>query len=296
MQTRSKQECYEAIAKATYQGARRNFDFNAYVTIHQKAHQDLIRLGEPIPENKKVWDFLQGITDPQCNSIKLNVISNQAFMNSFAQTINYMENAIDLTTRNSTSSTRQVAQVTTHGNQNSENATNRGRGRRGRGGRGHHGSGRGRGRSYNHQGNQNQGQDANSNQSLSTRGYSHEEWQNLTQSKRNRIYRERERLATARTVSALLREDATATQDDVSAITGTAVPQNINAVIQGTNAGVAANPTSNTSVLGIRSNSQVSMDGVGNAFNRRRLNAIYSGSRVPTRDFAPMNAVKKNEI
>jgi len=93
-----------------------------------------------------------------------------------------------------------------------------------------------------------------------------------------------------------LREDATATQDDVSAITGTAVPQNINAVIQGTNAGVAANPTSNTSVLGIRSNSQVSMDGVGNAFNRRCLNAIYSGSRVPTRDFAPMNAVKKNEI
>jgi hypothetical protein len=150
MQTRSKQECFEAIAKATYQGARRNFDFNAYVTIHQKAHQDLIRLGEPIPENKKVRDFLQGITDPQCNSIKLNVSSNQAFMNSFAQTINYIANAIDLTKRNSTSSTRQVAQATTHGNQNNENTTNRGRGRRDRGGHGHRSRGCGRGRNYNH--------------------------------------------------------------------------------------------------------------------------------------------------
>jgi len=78
MQTHSKRECYEAITKAAYQGAQRNFDFISYVTIHQRAHQDLIRLGEPIPENKKVQDFLQGITNPQCSSIKLNVISNQA--------------------------------------------------------------------------------------------------------------------------------------------------------------------------------------------------------------------------
>jgi hypothetical protein len=74
MQTRSKQECYDAISKANYQGTKRNFNFSAYVAIHQQAHQNLIRLGEPVPENKKVRDFLQGITDPQCSNIKLNTL------------------------------------------------------------------------------------------------------------------------------------------------------------------------------------------------------------------------------
>ncbi len=35
MQTRSKQQCYEAISKAVYKGHTRNFDFASYVTIHQ---------------------------------------------------------------------------------------------------------------------------------------------------------------------------------------------------------------------------------------------------------------------
>jgi hypothetical protein len=54
---------------------------SSYVAIHQQAHQDLERLGEPMPENKKVQDFLQGITDSQCSNIKLNVLSNPNFMN-----------------------------------------------------------------------------------------------------------------------------------------------------------------------------------------------------------------------
>jgi hypothetical protein len=94
MQTRSKQECYDAIFKATYQGPKRTFDFSSHVAIHQQAHQDLIRLGEPIPENKKVRDFLHGVTDPQCHSIKLSVLSNPTYMNDFAQAINYMASAI----------------------------------------------------------------------------------------------------------------------------------------------------------------------------------------------------------
>jgi hypothetical protein len=38
MQTHSKQECYEAIAKAMYQGVKHHFDFSSYVEIHQQAH------------------------------------------------------------------------------------------------------------------------------------------------------------------------------------------------------------------------------------------------------------------
>jgi len=128
----SKQQCYDAIAKANYQGARRNFDFSSYVAIHQQAHQDLARLGEPIPENKKVRDFLHGITDSQCSNIKLNVLSNLAFMNSFAQMINYFASAVDLIRKNTTS-TRQISGVNSASN-NGQN--NQGRGGRGRGGRG----------------------------------------------------------------------------------------------------------------------------------------------------------------
>mmetsp|Transcript_24287 Transcript_24287/g.34812 ORF Transcript_24287/g.34812 Transcript_24287/m.34812 type:complete len:264 (-) Transcript_24287:4728-5519(-) len=53
MQTRSKQEAYNSISAAVYAGPRRGFDITTYTTIHQQAHQDLFRFGEPVPENKK---------------------------------------------------------------------------------------------------------------------------------------------------------------------------------------------------------------------------------------------------
>jgi hypothetical protein len=67
-------------------------------------------LGEPVPENKKVRDFLQVITDPQCSSIKLTVLSNPTFMNNFSQTINYMASAIDMITKNNPNQPRQITE------------------------------------------------------------------------------------------------------------------------------------------------------------------------------------------
>ncbi len=128
---RSKQECYDAIAKATYLGARRNFNFSSYVAIHQQAHQDLVRLGEPLPENKKVRDFLQGINDPQCANIKLSVLSNSILMNDFPQAVNYIASAIDMITKNTSTSAQQISEL----NRSGYRGCGRGRGR-GRGGRG----------------------------------------------------------------------------------------------------------------------------------------------------------------
>ncbi len=54
------------IAKANSLGPRINYDFNMYVSMHQQAHQELERLGEPVPGNKKVRDFLSGILDLLC--------------------------------------------------------------------------------------------------------------------------------------------------------------------------------------------------------------------------------------
>ena len=107
MQTRSKQEAYNSISAANYVGPRRGFDINTYTTIHQQAHQDLLCFDEPVPKNKKVRDYLQGITDPQCSVIKLAVLSNSALLHDFWQTINYVGGAIDLMTKNAS----QVAAV-----------------------------------------------------------------------------------------------------------------------------------------------------------------------------------------
>jgi hypothetical protein len=96
MKTRTKQECYDSISKAIYKGNTRTFNFTTYVSIHQQAHQDLIHLYEPVPENKKVRDFLHAITDPQCANIKLNVLANPIYMNDFSLMINYCATAIDM--------------------------------------------------------------------------------------------------------------------------------------------------------------------------------------------------------
>jgi hypothetical protein len=61
-------KCNDATSKANYLGPRRNFDFSTYVAIHQQAHQDVHRHCEPVPENKKVCDFLHGIHEPQCSN------------------------------------------------------------------------------------------------------------------------------------------------------------------------------------------------------------------------------------
>jgi hypothetical protein len=42
MKTRKKQDYYQTIARANYQGPRHNYDFGIYVATHQQAHQDLL--------------------------------------------------------------------------------------------------------------------------------------------------------------------------------------------------------------------------------------------------------------
>jgi len=183
------------------------------VAIYQQANQDLLHLLEPVPENKKVRDFLNGITDPQCSNIKLNVLGNPIYMNDFALMINYCATAIDMIKKNDSTSC-QISDVNSgnlRGNgRGGRNKINRGgRGGLGRGGRGHqgnntdsnrggrggHGRGRGRGRGRN-----------DPNDQLIGRGYSRDDWNNLSQAEKNRIYRARERFKTACTVAALLRD------------------------------------------------------------------------------------------
>jgi hypothetical protein len=269
MKTRTKQECYDAIAKAVYKGNTRTFDFTTYVSIHQQAHQELLCLYEPVPENKKVRDFLSGLTDPQCANIKLNVLANPIYMNDFSLMINYCATAIDMIKKND-SSTRQISDVQSgsykggQGNRGGRNNNRGGRGGYGRGGRGYQqqnsnsnpgrggreGRGRGRGRGH--------GRNDPNDQSIG-RGYSRDDWNNLSQADKNRIYRARDRMETARTVAALLRDQtAESHADDVS----TMVPSVINP--PQTNRENMQQGRSSAQV------SQVSLASIGQNMNRRQ--------------------------
>ena len=174
--------------------------------------------------------------------------------------------------KNSSSTpTRQISGV----DSGNHNHSNRGRGRGGRGGRNARG-GRGHGGRNNNNQSSNQSTTSTNDRSI-TRGYCREEWQNLSQQEKNRIYQARERLETARTIASMLREEYSQHQaDDVSTITGT-VPQRISAQVSSGNDNNTVNANSIAGVT--RSIDQVNLDSAGQAFNRRRLNALYSSQR-----------------
>jgi hypothetical protein len=110
MRTRSKQECYQMITSANYQGPHCNYDFNR----------------EPIPENKKVRDFLSGISDPLCTSIKLSVLSSNTLTNNFLDAANYIVGALDMMQKNTNIPPRQIAQITSKNSTNNTSQVSRG--------------------------------------------------------------------------------------------------------------------------------------------------------------------------
>ena len=102
------------------------------------------------------------------------------------------------------------------------------------------------------------------NQNDLTRSYSREEWDSLTPQQRSQIYRARERMNTARTVAALLREgQSNNANDEVSAITPAVqtipVPQ---VVAAATTNQIGQGPTN-------ANTTSINMSNVSNMMNRR---------------------------
>jgi hypothetical protein len=65
-----KAAAYARIASARYTGQKHGFTFDTCVELHQSAHNTLAELNEPVPETKKVTDFLAGISDPRISNAK----------------------------------------------------------------------------------------------------------------------------------------------------------------------------------------------------------------------------------
>ncbi len=89
-----KTSAYAAISNARYSGQKKTFPFARYVKIHQTAHIMLEELGEPVPETKKVTDFLAGITDPRLGNAKDTVIGNAAKLQNFEECQQYFQTLV----------------------------------------------------------------------------------------------------------------------------------------------------------------------------------------------------------
>ena len=88
--TLTKDEAYNLIPTSQYIREKSHFNFEKYLTIHTKAHQDLVDNGEPMPESRKVRDFLDHIN---CNEMKTrvaNVLADEGKSENFITTANYL--------------------------------------------------------------------------------------------------------------------------------------------------------------------------------------------------------------
>jgi len=93
VQTR-KAIAYSKIATARYSGQKRQFTFDQYVEMHQEAHNTLADLQETVPENKKVTDFLSGITDPRLMNAKDLVLGDPVKLQNFEACQQYLKTLV----------------------------------------------------------------------------------------------------------------------------------------------------------------------------------------------------------
>ena len=124
-----KANAYAMIATARYTGKSR-FTFDAYVARHQKAHNELFLLEEPVPENKKVTDFLAGIEDSSFTTFKGVIIGDHDKFNNFEVCQQYLKScSTTLQATQSVVNKRNVAVATTSrtnrkGNKNNKGSSN----------------------------------------------------------------------------------------------------------------------------------------------------------------------------
>ena len=88
--TMIKDEAYNLIQTSQYMGKKCNFNFEKYLTIHIKAHQDLADNGEPMPESRKVREFLDHINCNEMEASVTNVLADEGKSENFIATANFL--------------------------------------------------------------------------------------------------------------------------------------------------------------------------------------------------------------
>jgi hypothetical protein len=89
-QTAKKNQAYLLIEKAHFSG-KSKFTLAQYTSIHQSAHNKLEACGEPVPETKKVTDYLLGITADVLTTAKNITHSRNDLSTNFATCQQFMQ-------------------------------------------------------------------------------------------------------------------------------------------------------------------------------------------------------------
>jgi hypothetical protein len=89
-----KQKAYTALKNLAFTGPRKHWTFAQFVTGHQKAHNKLEACHEPVPETKKVTDFIGGIADPSLSAGLANVYGDTAKLQSFEACQQYLSTIV----------------------------------------------------------------------------------------------------------------------------------------------------------------------------------------------------------
>ena len=83
-------KAYNDIATAKYTGTAKSFSLDQYIGRHQMAHNELLALNHPVPERKKVMDFMTGISDPKLDNAKGAILGDPVKMNDFSECQHYI--------------------------------------------------------------------------------------------------------------------------------------------------------------------------------------------------------------
>jgi hypothetical protein len=93
-QEKRKSLAYQRL-QTKYSGYSRRFTFDDYIALYQKSFNELSFLEEPVPNTKKVTDFLGNITDPSFNMIKTCVYGTPGLRDDFSQMQQYAKQLYD---------------------------------------------------------------------------------------------------------------------------------------------------------------------------------------------------------
>jgi hypothetical protein len=93
-----KTEAYATLKAAAYRGRNGPHTFARYVQVCQEAFNELADLGEPVPESKKVTDFLAGISDPILETGKYIILGDPVKLANFTECQQYLSTLVANTT------------------------------------------------------------------------------------------------------------------------------------------------------------------------------------------------------
>jgi hypothetical protein len=108
--TTRKAKAYALVASASYTG-KGKFSFDQYVGRHQKAHNALLELDEPVPETKKVRDFMDGIRDPKLENALSHILGDRMKLESFEECQQYLKTVVENAKSRPMTADRHVATV-----------------------------------------------------------------------------------------------------------------------------------------------------------------------------------------